>query len=248
MKINGNTILITGGATGIGFALAEAFVKTGNEVIICARTEVNLNQAKERLPQLHIKMCDISKEADCEELYTWATENFKDLNILINNAGIQRMIDFKKGTEDLLRYRAIDGEDEIDVNFRSLVYLTALFTQHLMKQKEAAIMNVSSGLAFRPMPMLPVYSATKAAVHTFSIALRHQLEGTSVKVFELIPPMVDTNLDKGARKARGQTYFGITTDELVQPAMKAFETDEYEVRVIDPNLETMMGQSQGRPS
>jgi uncharacterized oxidoreductase len=248
MKLNGNAILITGGATGIGFALAEAFVKTGSEVIICARTEENLNQAKERLPQLHIKMCDISKEADCEELYTWATENFKDLNILINNAGIQRMIDFKKGTEDLLRYRAIDGEDEIGVNFRSLVYLTALFTPHLMKQKEAAIMNVSSGLAFRPMPMLPVYSATKAAVHTFSIALRHQLEGTSVKVFELIPPMVDTNLDKGARKARGQTYFGITTDELVQSAMKAFETDEYEIRVIDPNLEIMMGQSQGRPS
>ncbi len=85
--------------------------------------------------------------------------------------------------------------------------MTALFTPHLIKQKEAAIMNVSSGLAFHPMPMLPVYSATKAAVHTFSIALRQQLEGTSVKVFELIPPMVDTNLDKGARKARGQTVF-----------------------------------------
>jgi uncharacterized oxidoreductase len=142
------------------------------------------------------------------------------------------MIDFKKGTEDLIRYRAVDGEDEIQVNFRSLVSLTALFAPHLMKQKEAVIMNVSSGLAFHPMPLLPVYSATKAAVHTFSIALRQQLEGTSVRVFELIPPMVDTNLDKGARKARGQTYFGITTDELIQPAMKAFELDEYEIRVM----------------
>jgi uncharacterized oxidoreductase len=74
-----------------------------------------------------------------------------DLNVLINNAGIQWMIDFKKGTEDLIRYRAIDGEDEIDVNLRSLVYMTALFTPHLMKQKEAAIMNVTSGLAFHPM-------------------------------------------------------------------------------------------------
>lgn len=246
--MNGNTILITGGATGIGFALAEAFVKAGSEVIVCARTEENLKQAKERLPQLHVKKCDISKEADCDELYTWATENFKDLNILVNNAGIQRMIDFKKGTEDLLRYRAIDGEDEIVINFRSLVYLTALFIPHLLKQNEAAIVNVSSGLAFHPMPLLPVYSATKAAVHTFSIAIRHQLEGTSVKVFELIPPMVDTNLDKGARKARGQTYFGITTDELVQPAMKAFEADEYEIRVLDPKLTTTPGQGQGRPS
>lgn len=236
MKLNGNTVLITGGATGIGFSLAEAFVKAGSEVIVCARTEENLMQAKEKLTQLHVKKCDISKEADCDELYSWVTEYFEDLNILINNAGIQRMIDFKKGTEDLIRYRAFDGEDEITVNFRSLVYLTALFTPHLMKQTEAAIVNVSSELAFHPMPLLPVYSATKAAVHTFSVALRQQLEGTPVKVFELIPPMVDTNLDKGARKARGQTYFGITTDELVEPAMKAIEADQYEIRVIDPKL------------
>jgi uncharacterized oxidoreductase len=248
MKLDGNTILITGGATGIGFALAEAFVKAGSEVIVCARTEENLEQAKEKLPELHVKKCDISQEEECDELYMWATENFKDLNVLVNNAGIQRMIDFKKGTEDLIRYRAIYGEDEITVNFRSLVYLTALFTPHLLKQNEAAIINVSSGLAFYPMPLLPVYSATKAAVHTFSIALRHQLEGASVKVFELIPPMVDTNLDKGARKARGQTYFGITTDELVQPAMKAFEADEYEIRVIDPKLAVVSGQGKGSPS
>jgi uncharacterized oxidoreductase len=158
------------------------------------------------------------------------------------------MIDFKKGTEDLIRHRTADKEDEIEVNFRSLVYMTALFTPHLMNQKKAVIMNVSSGLAFHPMPRLPVYCATKAAVHMFSIVLRQQLEGTSVKVFELIPPMVDTDLDKGARKARGQTYFGITAAELVQPVMKAFETDEYEICVTDPKLASMMGQGQGRPS
>ncbi|WP_292390378.1 SDR family NAD(P)-dependent oxidoreductase [Methanosarcina sp. UBA5] len=88
MRVNGNTILITGGATGIGLALAEAFVKTGNKVIICARTEKNLKQAKENLPYIHIKKYDVSKEADCEALYSWATANFKDLNVLINNAGI----------------------------------------------------------------------------------------------------------------------------------------------------------------
>ena len=158
------------------------------------------------------------------------------------------MIDFKKGTEDLLRHRSEDGEDEIEVNLRALVYMTALFTPHLMKQKEAAIINVSSGLAFYPMAPMPVYCATKAAVHSFSITLRQQLEGTPVKVFELIPPMVDTNLDKGARKARGQTYFGITTAELIAPAMKAFEKDEYEIRVSDPNLATRMGHQHGKPS
>jgi len=248
MRINGNIVLITGGATGIGLALAEAFVKAGSEVIVCARTEENLNQAKKKIPQLHIKKCDVSKESECEELYNWATSNFKDLNILINNAGIQRMIDFKKGTEDIIRHRAADGEDEIEVNFRSLVYLTALFTPHLMKQEDSAIINVSSGLAFHPMAILPVYCATKAAVHMISMLLRQQLERTTVKVFELIPPMVDTNLDKGARKARGQTYFGITTEEFVQPAMKAFESNEYEIRVTDPKLATMMGHGQGKPS
>ena len=210
MKIGGNTVLITGGATGIGLAMAEEFVKAGSEVIICGRTEEALEQAKDKLPSLHIKRCDVAKEAEREALYEWAVTNFRDLNVLVNNAGIQRMIDFRKGTSDLIRHRAEDGEDEIDVNLRALIYMTALFTPHLMKQKEAAIINVSSGLAFYPMAPMPVYCATKAAVHTFSLTLRQQLEGTPVKVFEMIPPMVDTNLDKGARKARGQTYFGLT--------------------------------------
>jgi uncharacterized oxidoreductase len=247
MKMSGNIILITGGATGIGLALAGEFIRAGNEVIVCARTEESLKQAKSKLPGLHVKKCDVSKEAERDALYDWAVSNFKGLNVLVNNAGIQRMIDFKKGTEELLKHRAEDGEDEIEVNLRAPVYMTALFTPHLMRQKEAAIINVSSGLAFYPMEALPVYCATKAAVHSFSITLRQQLEGTSVKVFELIPPMVDTNLDKGARKARGQTYFGITPAELVGPAMKAFEKDAYEIRVEDPNLARMRNE-QSRPS
>ena len=241
MKTSGNTVLITGGATGIGLELAEAFIAAGSEVIACARTDENLKKAREKLPGLHVKKCDVSKEGEREQLYEWTVSNFKDLNILVNNAGIQRMIDFKKGTADLLKHKLEDGEDEVEVNLRAPIYLTALFTPHLMKQKEAAIINVSSGLAFYPMPQLPVYCTTKAAMHAFTQILRTQLEGTSVKVFELIPPMVDTNLDKGARKARGQTYFGITTAELVEPAMKAFEKDEYEIRVQDPNLATRMG-------
>ncbi|MFZ0004752.1 MAG: SDR family NAD(P)-dependent oxidoreductase, partial [Methanoregula sp.] len=117
----------------------------------------------------------------------------------------------------------------------------ALFTPHLLRQKEAAIINVSSGLAFMPMAPLPVYCATKAAVHSFSITLRQQLEGTPVKVFELIPPMVDTNLDKGARKARGQTHFGMSPADFIVPAMRSFANDEYEIRVRDPNLPAQWG-------
>ncbi|MGB7788501.1 SDR family oxidoreductase [Methanoregula sp.] len=248
MKTGGNTVLITGGATGIGLALAEEFVKAGSEVIVCARTEENLKQAKDKLPSLHTKKCDIAKEDERESLCDWAVANFKDLNVLVNNAGIQRMIDFRKGTADLFRHRAEDGEDEIEVNLRALIYMTALFTPHLMKRKEAAIINVSSGLAFYPMAPLPVYCATKAAVHSFSLTLRQQLEETPVKVFELIPPMVDTNLDKGARKARGQTYFGLTTAEFIIPVMQSFGNDEYEIRVQDPKLAAMRGDHPGGPS
>ena len=237
MKTGGNIVLITGGATGIGLALAEAFLAANSEVIVCARTEANLAAAKKKLPRLHVKRCDVSREAEREALYEWAIDRFPGLNVLVNNAGIQRMIDFRQGTADLLRHRSEDGEDEIEVNLRAVVYLAALFTPHLMKQKEAAIVNVSSGLAFMPAPMaeLPVYIATKAAIHSLSLSLRQQLKGTSVRVFELIPPMADTNLDKGSRRARGMTYFGIPAASVARPAIEAFAKDDYEIRVTDPN-------------
>jgi len=248
MKTVGNTVLITGGATGIGLAMAQEFVKAKSEVIVCGRTQETLDQAKAKLPSLHIKKCNVAQEVERQELYEWAVDNFRNLNVLVNNAGIQRMIDFKKGTADLIRHRAEDGEDEIEVNLRAPVYMTALFTPHLMKQKGAAIINVSSGLAFYPMAPMPVYCATKAAVHSFSLTLRQQLEGTPVKVFEIIPPMVYTNLDKGARKARGQTYFGLSTTEFIVPVMKALENDELEIRVQDPKLAAMRGEHPGEAS
>jgi uncharacterized oxidoreductase len=113
-------------------------------------------------------------------LCTWETANFKDPSVLINNAGLSD-VDFKKGTEDLVRHRTEDGEDETDTNLESLVYMTALFTLHQMKQKETAIMNVSSELMFHMMPIVPVYCETKEEVHMFSILLRQQMESTSVK-------------------------------------------------------------------
>ena len=250
MRTSGNTILITGGATGIGLALAEALIDAGNEVIVCARTDENLKKAKKKLPQLHVRRCDVSKETERTTLHDWAISAFPGLNVLVNNAGIQRMIDFRKGTEDLLRHRQEDGEDEIEVNLKAPVDMTALFTPHLLKQKEAAIINVSSGLAFMPSPMseLPVCIATKVAMHSFSLTLRQQLKDTPVKVFELIPPMVDTNLDKGSRKARGQTYFGIPAADLKAPTIKALQNDEFEIRVVDPNMRAWARDRNGQPS
>lgn len=204
MKVKGNTILITGGATGIGFSLAEAFVNAGNEVIICGRRENKLKEAKDKLPQIHTKRCDLSKGEERKLLYDWVISNFKNINMLVNNAGIQRMIDLKKGTQDLL-----DGEDEIEVNLKAYIHLSAYFIPLFLKRKEAAIVNISSGLAFIPIAIMPVYCATKAAVHSFSLSLRHQLKNTPIKVFEIIPPTVDTELDRGAReekRAGGEGY------------------------------------------
>jgi uncharacterized oxidoreductase len=231
MKMQGNTILITGGATGIGLALAKSFIEKGNEVVICARTGDHLNQAKEGLPKLHIKRCDLSKESERRGLHDWMISNFPETNILVNNAGIQRMIDLRKGMVDIDRLREIDGEDEIEINFRAYVHLAAAFVPDLMKRDEAAIVNVSSGLGFIPLAITPIYCATKAAIHSFSLSLRHQLRDTSIKVFEIIPPTVDTELDKGARAARGQQDRGIPPSLVARETMPRIEIDDFEIAI-----------------
>lgn len=226
MKTTGNIILITGGATGIGFSLAEVFANAGNEVIICGRRENKLKEAKNKLPQIHTKVCDLSKEKERESLYKWVNAHFKNLNILINNAGIQRMVNLRKGTRDLF-----NGEDEIEINLTAPITLSAYFIPLLLKQREAAIINISSGLCFVPIAAMPVYCATKSAIHSFSLSLRHQLRDTSIKVFEIIPPIVDTELDKGARGERGQEDRGIPPFKVAQATLKALENDEYEIAI-----------------
>jgi uncharacterized oxidoreductase len=223
MKINGNTIVITGGATGIGFALAEEFIKADNDVIICGRREAYLKEAKKKLPQLHIKVCDVSKERERKELFHWVSSTFNDVNILVNNAGIQRMINLKTGESNRDK-----DEDEIDVNLKAPIHLCELFIPRFLDRKQAAIVNVTSGLGFCPIAVMPVYCATKAALHSFTVSLRHQLRNTPVKVFEIIPPTVDTDLDKGARDRRGQKDRGISALEVATAVIKALEKDDYE--------------------
>jgi uncharacterized oxidoreductase len=226
MRTTGNTILITGGATGIGLSLAEAFLQKENEVLICGRREDKLVEAKNKFPRLQTRRCDVADAEDRKRLYDWITTRYKHLNILINNAGIQRQIDFKKGAADLL-----SGENEIEINLQAPVYLSALFIPHLKKQKEAAIVNISSGLGFVPIAIMPVYCATKAALHSFSLSLRHQLRNTKIKVFEIIPPTTDTELDRGARGKRGQADRGIKPDIVAQAAVEAMNKDNFEVPV-----------------
>ena len=226
MKTTGNTILITGGATGIGLALAEAFLKAENEVVICGRREQKLLEAKSKLPKVHIKTCNVADPKEQTALFQWTIANFPQTNILVNNAGIQRQIDLKKGIAELE-----SDEDEIETNLHAPVVLSALFIPHLVQKSDAAILNVSSGLGFAPLAFMPIYCATKAAMHSFSLSLRHQLKDTTVKVFEIIPPTVDTELDKGARARRGQMDRGIDPKEVAQAAIEALKKDEYEAAV-----------------
>ena len=227
MKTKNNTILVTGGATGIGYAMAEALVEAGNTVIICGRRKDRLEEAKSKLPQIHIHSCDVSRYADRKALYEWVKVNFKNFNVLINNAGIQRTADLKKGVPGLS-----DSENEIATNLAAPIWLSAYFIPLLMKQKEAAIVNVSSGLGFVPIASMPVYCATKAAVHSFTISMRHQLKDTSVKVFEVVPPMVDTNLGKGSVEETEEEWNrGIPPSEVAKALLASLEKDRYEVIV-----------------
>jgi uncharacterized oxidoreductase len=224
MKTTNNTILITGGATGIGFALAEAFLKLGNTVIVCGRGSDKLEEAKRRLPGLVVKRCDVSREEDRVALYDWIEKDFSALNVLINNAGIQRRVDLTKGKAELK-----GQEDEIDINFKAQVLLSAQFVPLLSKQREAAIVNVSSGLGFVPMAVFPIYSATKAAIHSFTMSLRHQLRGTSIRVFEVIPPTVhDTNL-KGRPIEKAD--WTVSSQEVAAAVVKGLEDDTPEIAV-----------------
>jgi uncharacterized oxidoreductase len=226
VNIKNNTALITGGATGIGLALAEALLKNGNSVIICGRRQSKLEAAKRKLPQLHIRTCDVSKEVERKGLFDWVKDNFKDFNVLINNAGIQRMIDLKRGIRDLA-----GGENEIEINLAAPIYLSAYFIPLLMKQKEAAIINVSSGLGFVPIASMPVYCATKAAIHSFTMSTRHQLKGTTIKVFEVVPPMVDTELGKGSIEEEEEGNRGLPPAEVARVVVSSLEKDLFEIAV-----------------
>jgi uncharacterized oxidoreductase len=228
MQTKGNTILITGGGTGIGLALAEVFLREGSEVIICGRRQSRLEEAKKKLPRLQIHRCDVAGAAGRKALFEWAVSSFPQLNVLINNAGIQREIDFKRGPA---AYPT--DESEIETNLEAPIHLCALFIPHLMKKKEAALVNVSSGLAYVPMASTPVYCATKAGLHSFCISLRHQLRGTPIKVFEILPPWTDTELGGAPEESEEHGYRGAPAAGVAEEAVAAFGKDVLEIAVGD---------------
>ena len=192
MRVTGNTILITGGGSGIGLALGEQFLKLGNKVIVAARSarklEVAAEKGFERLP------VNMSSRESIESLARTVVSRFPAVNVLIHNAGVMK-------NENLRTTNTADiAVETIATNLTGPMLLTTALLPHLLKQADATIMTVSSGLAFVPLAMTPTYSATKAAIHSYTQSLRYQLQGTSVGVVELVPPYVRTEL-MGSRQA-----------------------------------------------
>lgn len=188
MKLSGNTILVTGGASGIGLALASRFLAAGSKVIVCGRRLAALRDAAEANPGLVTRACDLARADERESLAEWIVDAFPDLNVLVNNAGIQR------------RFQLVEPDswettrEEIAINLDAPVHLGMLLLPHLRAKPNAAIVNVTSGLAYVPFVGAPVYSATKAALHSYTLSQRHHLADTGVQVIEIVPPAVNTDL------------------------------------------------------
>jgi len=220
MKLSGRTVLVTGGTSGIGLGIAEAFHRHKSTVIVCGRDKKRLSAAEEKFPGITALHCDVGDGQQRKNLAAEVICRFPDLDILVNNAGIQRYVDLKRGYEELK-----SGEDEIAINFVSVVELTALFISHLMSRPSSAVVNVSSGLGFMPMLNTPIYNATKAAIHTYTLVQRQQLTSTSVRVIEIVPPMVDTGLNRKGRDAAHLKFRGISLSEYIPTIIKGFQID-----------------------
>jgi uncharacterized oxidoreductase len=195
MKTTGNTILITGGGSGIGRGLAEAFHKLGNKVIIAGRRKQVLDDTVSANPGMSSAILNIEDAAGIPSFAQKLTAGFPALNVVIHNAGIMRPENLLQSTD------TADADAIITTNLLGPIRLTAALLPHFLKQPHATIMTVSSGLAFIPMAITPTYNATKAAIHSYSQALRYQLKSTSVEVIELIPPYVQTELMGSAQAA-----------------------------------------------
>ena len=185
MKLSGNKILITGGASGIGRGLTERFISENNTVIICGRREDALKEVASKFPSVITKACDLSIEEERTSLYDWVRTEHSDLNVLVNNAGIQNWMNIND--EDFYQR----AKQEVSINVLAPVHLTSLF---LKLPSINTIINVTSGLAFVPFAKVPVYCSTKAFFRSFTLSLRYQLKPKNVEVVEVIPPALNTDL------------------------------------------------------
>lgn len=222
MKTVQNTILITGGSAGIGFAIAKLFAEKDNHVIITGRNADRLQKAAARLKNVTAIQFDVTKEDEADRLVTRLNKDFPNLNVLINNAGNAFVYQLGAGAG-----AAAKAREEMLTNYLAPIGLTEKLLPLLERQKEAAVVNVTSIVAFAPGRHLSTYAASKAALHSYSLSLRLALEQTPVKVFELMPPLVDTEFSSEIGGATNGIPPAVVADDL----LKAFEKNEYEIHV-----------------
>ncbi len=198
MKLSNNKILITGGATGIGLGFTERFISENNTVIICGRRESVLKEIADKFPSVIARVCDLSIENERIKFFEWVKVNHPDINVLVNNAGIQHWMTIY---ENDFYERA---KKEIITNIEAPLHLTSLF---LTLKSLQVIINVTSGLSFVPQTKAPIYSATKAFFHSLTLSLQHILKSKNIEVIEVIPPALNTDLGgKGLHDAFPPVY------------------------------------------
>lgn len=231
MQLHGNTIFITGGTSGIGKGLAESFHQRGNQVIITGRREERLKEICQSNPGMRYFVLDVTSRETLQTVARKAIEEFPAINCVVSNAGIQIRCNFAPGN-------AIDDhvlQQEIDTNLLGPIRVAAAFIAHLATRPGATLVNVSSGLAFVPMVRFPVYCATKAAIHAWTLSLREQLRSASVRVIEIVPPWVATELGSPGTPAsipsagRGP----MSLEAFVAETMKELESGAEEVAIGD---------------
>lgn len=228
MELKGKKVLITGGAAGIGYEAAKQFREAGANVIICGRNQSRLDKAKASLPGINAIKCDVSDEQDIKELYVQVSA-MGGIDILYNNAGVGST-PLNMGVADNRHFE--DAANEMNINYLGVIRLNNLFMDMLKSRPEAAIINTTSVLSYLPAVLAPTYSATKAALRFYTESLRKHLEilGSRVKVFELLPPLVETEMTAALDEKK------ITTKVLIDALLEAISRDQYTVRVGNTKL------------
>jgi len=221
MNLRGRTILITGGSSGIGLAFALKFAELGNEVIVTGRRQAVLDEVKAKRPKLHTIQSDVADPVQIAALAARIKADFPKLDVLMNNAGVMLHRNLTAPADDLAGLMT-----EVNINVGGVIGMTSAFID-ILTANRGTLINVSSALAFVPLPSAPIYSASKAAIHSYTQSLRFQLEKTGVEVIELMPPAVKTDLT--ADLPEGSLKL-ITTDELVKQSFASFESGALEIR------------------
>jgi uncharacterized oxidoreductase len=236
MKLTENTILITGGSNGIGLEFAKQLLALGNTVIITGRNKPRLDEVKKKYPAIQTIQSDAGNPEDIRSLYDQVTKQFPTLNVLINNAGIMRKINLHDTSMDLENIN-----QEIAINLSGPVRMVNQFLPYLKTKKYAAIINVSSGIAFVPFAISPVYSAAKAGLHFYTQTLRIQLKDTKVAVFELMPPLTTTDLQNAFSPEDMKGVVSMNVGKMVGIAISGLRNDTEEIRPGQSNMLRIMG-------